>query len=324
MFCVGIFTTLFSTTPVFAEDLKSVKCNLCGQNHDLSPDAVDAFQRTVYEMNDLVYAAQLVDMSDAEDPSASSGMTMLKALEFDTTKEPLSNLWTTAETYYDSLKGFGILLAAVYSLIETLAHVSKDRLTLEYFMRELMKLIIAIIVVLNGFEIATGVVDIAREVFNSIGAASQTATYNSANCIYSMFTTSEDDAVTKMIGLAQLLIHVLTLLIPWLLLSVVKIVIAIVCWSRILELVVRIIFAPIGIADLFVHGTRSNGVKYLKQLLVCAIQGSVILVMIQAYGVIMSNMTVGVGQWTISVVLGIVLLTTVATAKNVASDICGV
>lgn len=322
MFCVAICTTLFTTTPVYAEDLTKVKCNLCGAEHDLSPAAVDAFQRTVFEMNDLVYAAQLVDMSDAEDPDASSGMTMLKALEFNTEKEPFAGLWATARTYYNALKGFGVLLAAVYSLIETLAHVSKDTLTPEYFMKELMKLTIAIIVVLNGFEIATGVVGIASGIFNTIGAASQTVTANSDNCIYHLFNGG--NILEEMIGYAQLIGHLFTLLIPWVILSIAQIVISIVCWSRILELVVRVIFAPIGIADLFVHGTRSNGIKYLKQILVCAVQGAVILGMIQAYGIIIANITPGVGQWTITVVLGIVLLTSVSGAKNIASDVCGV
>ena len=117
LFCAAMFITVFSATPVFAQNLKAVKCNLCGKTHDLSPDAVDAFQRAVFEMNDLVYAGQLVDTTDAENPSASSGVTLLQALKFNTNEEPFAGLWATARAYYDTLKGFGVLLAAVYSLI---------------------------------------------------------------------------------------------------------------------------------------------------------------------------------------------------------------
>lgn len=321
IFCVLMIITFFSATPVFAEDLTKVKCHLCGAEHDLSSSAITSFQRVVYEMNDLVYAGQIVDTSDAND-ATSTKMTLLKALEFNTSKEPFASLWAQAKVYYNSLKGFGILLAVIYSLVETLAHISKTNLTGEYFAKELMKLTIAIIVILNGFEIVTGVVDIASTVFNTIGATAASSTLNAENCIYHLFGNSNpfEAIVGDFLAVCQLL----SLLIPWVILAIVQATISILCWGRILELIVRVIFAPIGIADLFVHGTRSNGLRYLKQMLVCAIQGAVILGMIYSYAIIIGSISPGEGQWTITVVLGIVLLMSASGAKNIASDICGV
>lgn len=322
MFMTFIPVTVNAATCSFCggpHSAKNHKCEICGQTHDLSDDAIDSFQRTAYEMNNIVFAAQLFDKNTGGNATA---ITTLQALEFDTSSGAFATLWNQAGQYYSVLEIFGLLLAVIYSLVETLAHLQHDNLTGEHFVREIMKMCIAAIFIMNGFEFATGLVEVGRSVINSVGTATLTVTANPANCIYSQFEAS--NPIEAIVGTFLTIARIITILLPWIILSVAKIIIAIACWARVLELVVRVIFAPIGMSDMFVYGARSNGVKYMKKILVCAIQGAVMMAMVQAYGVIVANVSPGEGQWVVTVIMSIVMLSSATKAKDIASDVCGV
>ena len=301
---------------VLGHEMKNHKCEICGKTHDL--EKISSFQRTVYEMNNIVYAAQLFDKANGN----STAITTLEALEFDTSSGAFSILWNQAGQYYKVLEIFGLMLAVIYSLVETLAHLQHDNLTGEHFAREIMKMAIAAIFIMNGFEFATGIVEVGRGIINSVGTATLNSTANPANCMYSTFEAS--NPIEAIMNAFAVIGRIITLLLPWIILSVAKIIIAIACWARVLELVVRVIFSPIGMSDMFVYGTRSNGIKYMKKMLVCAIQGAVMMAMVQAYGVIVANVSPGQGQWVVTVIMSIVMLSSATKAKDIASDVCGV
>lgn len=318
--CFLISTFMFSPIIVCdaAEDLTKTPCKFCpaGTTHDLTQ--LSGFEKTVWEMNDLVYAAELVE----ENPDNGS-TSLFDALKFDVSSGSFADLWQDAETYYNNLVFVGVGLAMVYSLMETLSHLSKDTLTPEYFVKEFMKLCFAILMITNGFDIITALLDLSTGVTLIFYDSYATGTGNPSNCLWSSFTSSESfwDWIT---GPFSTLGTMLGLLIPWLIMTIAKIVVATVCWSRILEIITRVIIAPIGMADLFVYGANSNAVKYLKKMLVAAVQGAVILAMLLAYRIITTNAGSGAGQWIAAVMMAIVLLTSINGAKSIASDVCGV
>jgi hypothetical protein len=292
------------------------KCEICGNTHDLSDDKVSSLQRTFYEINNLVYAAQMFDKTNG------TGLTTLDALTFDTTKGEFALLWARAGAFYDTFRILGIMLAVIYSLTETLAHLDKDKLTGEHFIREIFKMSIAAIFIMNGFDFVTGLVGVGSELIKQTGTAQLNSTFNAANCVYGLFTsTSLLEAIMEAF---EVIGRIVAMFLPWLTLTIAKVVIAVACWARVLELMVRIIFSPIGLADMFVYGTRSNGVRYMKKILVCAIQGAVTMAMVQAYGIVISSVNFGEGLWMTSVILAVVMLMSATKAKDIASDVIGV
>ena len=297
-------------------DITNHKCEICGNAHDLSDKAVNSLQRTLYEMNNLVYAARMFESSNG------SGLTTLDALSFDVSSGAFAALWGRAQAFYNAFRILGIMLAVIYSLVETLAHIDKEKLTGEYFIKEIMKMSIAAIFIMNGFEFVTGLVGGGSGLVGQVGTAQLNSTFNSANCIYDLFSSTNLLEAVK--DTFEAIGKIVALIIPWVTLTIAKIVIAVACWARILELIVRVIFSPIGLADMFVYGGRSNGVRYMKKILVCAAQGAVTMAMVQTYGIIISSINPGEGQWIPSVVMAIVILISATKAKDIASDIMGV
>lgn len=75
---------------------------------------------------------------------------------------------------------------------------------------------------------------------------------------------------------------VLQLLIPWLISRLCYVVAYVIAVGRSIELIVRAIFSPIGVANLFEDGTRSSGFRYLKKFAACALQLGAIAVILYA------------------------------------------
>lgn len=70
----------------------------------------------------------------------------------------------------------------------------------------------------------------------------------------------------------------------WAITWVSNLVVVLVAVSRMLEMAVRLIFAPLAIVDVFEHGTNGAGFRYIKKFLALAIQGGVILMIIAMVG----------------------------------------
>lgn len=320
LFIITILPLFLTPIKVFADNPKNHTCEICGKTHDISSDALSGLQKRVYEMNNVVYAGKLIDT----EPGKNGDTNIIDALAFDISKGSFSDLWNAARGYYDAIKVVGVMLATIYSLIETLAHIKHNETTAEYFMKEIMKWSIAVIVVIEGFNIATALINLSSGIFYAVGNATTGTVANKANCIYGSFNTDPDNIFDEISGVFLCIGQIAGLLTPWLMLQACKVIISIVCWARVLEIVVRVIFAPIGIADLFVYGTNSNGVSYLRKIMATAIQGAIILGMVVAYSIIIINMKVSTGEWLAPVILAITLLTSLGSAKSIASDICGV
>jgi len=88
----------------------------------------------------------------------------------------------------------------------------------------------------------------------------------------------------------------LTLLLAWLFTFVVKIVIYLVVFMRILEIFLRTMFAPIALSDMFYNGLNSTGFRFLKNYLAVSLQVVVIYGCIVLYNVLMADVASDVAR----------------------------
>ena len=302
---------LLLPTDVFAEvdTTDPTYCPICNTLHPEVND-MDPFTRAIYDMNCLVYGGQLFETKTKDD-----GIATIDVLQFNRTTGAFASLWATAEILYQKFIVIGAMLAVIYCLVEVLAHFSKQSISPEVFFRELIKLVIAVIVIINGFEIITALIDMGQSMFNTINGTSQNLGGNPENCIVAAGT---DGDIFALIG------RVLTLFVPFVLMNVARAVVSIICWARILELITRIIFAPIGMSDLVARGSNSNGVKYLKKIMVTMSQAVVIAAFVKAYAVISNTIEVGTGSWFLQALLAFILVISLNKSKDIASDVIGV
>jgi flagellin-specific chaperone FliS len=123
----------------------------------------------------------------------------------------------------------------------------------------------------------------------------------------------------------QGLVDASTLWIPWLLMLAAGAILSITCWIRVLDIMVRVIFAPIGMADIMNDGTKSSGWMYFKKLLASLLQGSILIATIKAYGMVMvvTQKMSGLATWAVPIILSFVLISLFFKASAMASDVVG-
>ena len=98
-------------------------------------------------------------------------------------------------------------------------------------------------------------------------------------------------------GMKDKLSYIVLALIPWLISMIGEIILQIVLISRILEIGVMTVFAPIAISDVYREGTSSTGVQYMKKMLALGMQVAVIIIINVATQAIISEiMGSGAGQ----------------------------
>lgn len=301
---IVVIFVLFSL-PVFA----ATKCPICGGNttHDLS--ALSGTGRTVYDMSCVVYGGQLFDEGD-------DGLSTFEVLKFDIDSPSFRDLWSAGETYYNILATIGKLLAVVFVMIEMMDRSMNDFSNPEHIAKGFLKLVIAIIIIDNGYQIAEFILAFASHAFNliNVNGVSNLASGGSSVCLYGKLRDA---------GFFECLGEMASLFLPWVLMQAAKLITFLICWSRILEIMIRVMFAPIGMADIVSGGTQSSGFRYLKKLGAAGLQGAIILAITQAYSLIAGLISTYSGGWIVMVMLAFVVITLMFKASSLANEVMG-
>lgn len=87
-----------------------------------------------------------------------------------------------------------------------------------------------------------------------------------------------------LIGPFRVLMHMCTLLVPWLFAKLTYFVCMIIAFTRCLELLVRAAIAPMAITDIYSQGTHGNGFRFIKKFFAIALQGAIIILLVTAMG----------------------------------------
>ena len=303
-----IAIAIFGIMPIQSH-AANVSCPFgCTGGHDVNE--LGGTQKTAYNWYCVVYGGQLFQ----ESKNGSLGTT--EVLEFDVTSSNFSNLWNTCENYYNVLSVFGKMLVVIYLLLDIMEKSTADNLNAEHFVKCFIKGVIGIIVIDMGWDIVTAGIGFANDVFGELMASDKSFSATGV-CPYN--DLHEVNSIAGLVYMARVFI-------PWLLMMGAQMIISVICWARILDLVVRVIFAPIGMADMMQEGTRGNGWKYFKKIVASALQGAVILAIVKSYGIITSTVSSasGAGGWVVAIILAFVVISVSFKSQSIASDIVGV
>lgn len=279
----------------------------CGEEHEvLSP-----IQTTDFLYTNIVYGGQLFSSVEGD----VTGFDINAVLAFDIKNNGLfKTLWNEAERLYNIMLPIGELLAFVYYLLALMEKSLSDNFSAEQFARDTIKLAGMILILRMGFQLLTWGMELSSFVYKKL----QQITSFRDNVSGCRYDECKNRNFFESIG------HMLSLLIPWLLMSIARVVIRVICWSRVLTIIVRVIFAPIGMADSVKGGTSSQGFRYFKKIVASAMQGSLILGVSVAYNLIVSSISVdGSIGWVQPVVLAAVVITLVFKSSSMAEEMLG-
>lgn len=309
-----IITVLMSISVCAYEEFLSEPCKICGEVHNMA--ALEPVQKAAYKMNAFISDGNLFYSS-----SDGSALTTEKLLRLDINDSSFSKLTQYAKNINSALVPIAVVLCVIWGTLNIISQSTEDMLTPEKLFLSLAKMFVGLFILCNWFDIGTEIINIILNlgtlIFSRLDDSLVGAVPDSPLCNYETVVDSFWAAVFDIVSLA----------IIFLIMNGVKTAITFLAWIRVIEILIRMAFAPIPMADLPYEGVQSNGFIYLKKLLATVLQASVIVAASTAYSSIIASFTsvsgVFIGR-TLMLILAFVVVIIVFKSQSFANDVVGV
>lgn len=260
---------------------------------------------------------------------ASLGQSGAFSFEDNAETEPI---WKVFNNLYGTLSAVGAGLALLWCLLELIEKASGGHITGEFILQLGIKLTIATVVIMEGSNIARGLIDMGNGVITLFTDAVETSKFTDAvetsksDGAFALFTEVAD--TVSQAGIFDVLFTALNILIPALFMIFAYVLALAIMAGRIIELGIRFIFFPIGAADVFTHGVGSPGFRYMKKLMACAMKGGAmyIIVLVGTELMIHPSITGASAErlnWISQVVIGLSMLGAMLKVDSILSDVAG-
>ena len=169
---------------------------------------------------------------------------------------------------YNAIKAVGVAILTLYFLIELADKTSHENFTVEHFIRMFIKYIIGYELIRNGLSIFKKIVQFSNSLTSEISLESADGAVNEK--LIEAITDLADGIFTGIGCMAMLLL-------PAIITAGLGIFLSLIFISRVIEMSVRMMFAPIACADIFSEGTRGGGFRYIKKFVAIGIQPAIIV-----------------------------------------------
>lgn len=161
----------------------------------------------------------------------------------------------------------GVSIMILYFLIDMADKASSKNINYEYFIKTFIKLALAYMLITNSMTIIQYMVSAGSALAKELSAAEGGNSFFADPAKVSMLKKG-----LKKVGIIDSVGYLLKILISYLVVMVSNISVMFIAISRIVELSVRAMFAPVGVADLFGDGNHAAGIRYLKKIFALALQ----------------------------------------------------
>lgn len=181
-------------------------------------------------------------------------------------------LWNgTITSLYNVFATCGMVLVAMYWVLEILDASTRESLNMEFVIRSTIKLLIAAVLIMNGLNLMRMLIE-----FSDLLLKEMTAPVNgNPTMIDAVYNEFEAAIFWDYIGL--FLSKALDFGGQN---AIITLVYELAVYSRFLELGVRVAFAPIGMANIYQGGLNSSGGRYLKKIAAIGLHGAMMLALI--------------------------------------------
>lgn len=209
------------------------------------------------------------------------------------TKSPDSytSAWSFVSNAFNNIIlpiGYGFMI--IYFLCALIDKSTYEGFNLEQFLRLLIKLFVAKMLLDNGLNILILIMNLGSSLVTSFTTDSSIAA-NSSVTVSKIINMAKEE--TNGFGFFESIGFMLKLFIPWISSLIIGIVIKFVCYSRLIEIMVRTVVAPVAMSDIIYGGVQSNGFRYLKSYLAVALQGIIIFVIAYVFSMISADVLTG-------------------------------
>lgn len=191
---------------------------------------------------------------------------------------------------HEAIKPVALMIMFIYFMVALVDILSSENFTWEQLWRKLALLLAAKLLIDYGFDIIENLFDLGRAVFGDLYGQYEEF-HAPAVEVDKMIKTWQEGWGGWMPEFFMKIIFFMILFFPWLLSWLMQIVVAVICYSRIIEIYARATFAPIAISDFFHSGIQGTGWRFLKSFLAVSLQGAMILVIAIIYAKLFEEMS---------------------------------
>ena len=223
-----------------------------------------------------------------------------KVLKLNPSSE-LSTAWFAIETIYNNVMvPIALGLMIIWFLVKFMEKSTQDQLTYEQVLMLFIKLLAAKFLIDYGLEIFTKLWSLGISLIDEVAGAFEKTDKVSFDIkdLWQKFTGEKWDAK---LGFGQSLGVWAQLLLPWLASKISIACVYFICYSRVIEMLVRMAGAPIALSDFMSEGLQGAGWRYLKNFLAICLQGIIIISISKLYGIVMYDvfLTPPEGAWSV-------------------------
>lgn len=190
-----------------------------------------------------------------------------------------------------TIKSIAIGISVLLYFIDLSAKVTEKNFSLEQFFKATLRCATAYMFIMNADVIVGYLMD--------LGAAAADAT-TEIEAGHDFFNAQNKTMFINGIAkfkIKEILSYIVYALLPWILSMIGEVILQIILISRILEVVVMTVFAPMAISDIYREGTSSAGVQYMKKMFALGLQVAVIVLINTATQAIITEIVgAGAGQ----------------------------
>lgn len=184
------------------------------------------------------------------------------------TQRAFYHAWQTVSDIYKALQAIGLALCIAYAVMYIVDSASADRVSPEQVIKIAIRMLISVLIILNGMRILEGMIGLANVIMHMVSVSTEHG--NSDVAIY--------NAVREM-DLGQSLNACIEGLVNFIRNGLVALVGLAGVYSRTIHICVLAAFAPIGFADSY-NGMNSGAVRYAKRFFAALLQGALVIAVI--------------------------------------------
>ena len=189
--------------------------------------------------------------------------------------------WKTVADIYKALQAIGLALCIAYAVMYIVDSASADRVSPEQIIKVAIRMLISVLIILNGMRILEGLIGLANIIMRAVTIATEHGDLDAT--IYNAVRTMEfGQSLNACIeGLANFIRNGLVALVG--LIGV---------YGRTIQICVLGAFAPIGFADSY-NGMNSGAVRYAKRFFAALLQGALVIAVISIVAAMRTGLVVG-------------------------------
>lgn len=238
--------------------------------------------------------------------------------------DPDAGYMDVFNTIYDSMAAVGMGLAVMWVMLDLIEKAQMDQMTPEVLIRWCIKLVVAIIIVDNGADLAKALMQVGNDFVEQLKVSAIESGPN-VEILNDFFERINTGFWTGILTIF------LELLIPGVAMIFCLLMMLAQVFGRIIEAGVRFAFMPIGISDAFTHGINSPGMRYIKKFFAVCLQGAVLLAIMIAGTNMMALITAGDDGFGIAgnlgvvsqLVIGFTMIGAMMKSQQLVNDIVG-